>query len=713
MRDEWSIEVTATRTTQIDESEVRRATEVLFRQEQYHLIQSLPSGRWAFVRTSDSQSLAVITSLSDGDGLYFSLNAVKEVPKHGKCLRSSDVQERQWFLIDIDTKRPSTDVMATEAEKESSNVVALATAKHLTSKGWPAPVLIDSGNGWHLLYRINLPATKLTQQTLRLCLVNLGKLFDNDAAHVDHATHDAKRISKLPGSWVRKGSNTTERPWRLARIIHAPPVVEAVTFEQLQELATDTGKGDAYEEPEPPKKDDWTIRTGNIASGPAGYLSAALQNELVELALAKQGERNNALNKAAFSLGQLIEAGLDRGKVEFELRHAATLLGLGTIEIERTIASGLGAGLAEPRAIPERTAQQSKQSKNGKHDGPAFEPGTLLIVRASEITPKRVEFLWPGRIPLGKLTTFAGQGGIGKTFIICDMAARISRGDTFPDSGGECFEPGNVLIINGEDDEEDTTVPRLIECGADLNRIAFLKGEVQDSFYLSALELLSRAVDQLGDVRLVAIDPPSNYLGDADEHKNAEIRALLRKYKNWCAERRISVILNTHVNKNVGPNADAASRVMGTVAWVNAVRSAHLFARDPDDFDRTLFIPFKVNSSKRVPGLAYKIVSTTELARVEWLGEVNQTADEIVKGAPRKPAHVSAKEWLETVPFKTQREWLSDEIKRAASEAGISKGALWDAKKLLPIVARLKNTADGETHWWWIAEHGWPPPQKV
>ena len=361
---------------------------------------------------------------------------------------------------------------------------------------------------------------------------------------------------------------------------------------------------------------------------------------------------------------------------------------------------GKGAEKAKEKAATKADAATEEKSK--EYAGP-------LLVWASTITPRALEFLWPGRIPLGKMATFAGRGGIGKTFALCDVAARISTGSVWPECGGECAERGSVLFISGEDDEDDTLVPRLIELGADLDRVAFLAPEPHDDFMLAATDLLGRALDEMReDCRLIVIDPPTNFLGDADNHKDAEIRKLLRPYKGFLKGRRCSVIFNNHVNKAAGPNVEAHERVMGTVAWVNAVRSAHMFVPDQDNPDHTLFVTFKTNNFKKPKPLKYTIETSGMAAKLIWLGEVNATAEDAIRGAPKKGPQAYARQWLETVAFANQREWPSHEIRRAAAEAGISKRALWEAKDVLPIQARMFYTPDGTRAWKWLALEGWP-----
>lgn len=338
-------------------------------------------------------------------------------------------------------------------------------------------------------------------------------------------------------------------------------------------------------------------------------------------------------------------------------------------------------------------------------------PDGPLIIRASEITPRKVEWLWPWRIPLGKMTTFAGIGGLGKTFTLCDIAARVSRGADWPDLAGECCEPGQVLYISGEDDPEDTLVPRLIQLGADLGRVSFFRSEVQGHFTLAATQILSAAVDQVGpDTKMVVIDPPTGYLGDVNDHRNAELRRLLTPLQAWAAARRIALVFNTHVNKPQGVKVDAMMRVMGSVAWVNAVRAAHMFARDPEEPDRRLFVPMKLNIGRERKGLAYRIkILPDDQATIEWLGEVDTTADEAVNHTPGTPRRVVAAEWLVDC-FRQRLEWPSDVLFRAAHEANVSRNAVFEAKKILklPKARRVTHQNGDEEFIWWVPAD-WPP----
>lgn len=438
------------------------------------------------------------------------------------------------------------------------------------------------------------------------------------------------------------------------------------------------------------------------------YGRAALDRELADFASKSPGERHDFLLGSTIRLASLVKAGfLAAAEVIAGLHSTANTNGFAA-EGRLPELDGLwhtALDLATPRQIVERNGHVP--SANGSIQTPS-----RLIILASEVTPRRVEWLWPDRIPIGKLTTFAGWGGLGKSFVTMDLAARVSTGGPIPGMGGECFERSRVLILNTEDDPDDTSVPRLIEAGADLGQIAFARSEILGQFTLADLHLLDLMLAQLGDARLLVIDPATAHLGPANDHKNAELRALLMPLSLWAMERRIAVILVTHVNKPQGGRVEAMARVVGSVAWVNAVRAAVMFAKDPDDRTRRLFLPFKSNNAPERRGLAYRIAPTENLAHVDWLEEIETSADDALNPLPRKSVPVSVAAWV-TARFREKSEWPSNDLKRMAVEAGISTRSLFKSSEVstLPILKRQRADENGERYWIWIAESGWPKNQ--
>jgi hypothetical protein len=683
-------------------AEARRALALLIEPNTTFELRALPHGRSVVCR-SIQEAITAIEGFQHAAGIYYTLNPCR-ADLDGPA-KAADILRRRWLLVDIDPTRPA-DVSASDTEKAAAAMVAVKVIEDRTGVGWPAPVLIDSGNGYHLLWRVDLPNDKLAQQWLKQALARLGEL-ESPEAHVDRAVHNAARISKLPGTWARKGSDTQERPHRLARLLQVPEALGVVTVEQIRELIG----------PEPKPAEKHVKLTATSGPGPDAYCRAALAGECAAVALEPDGGRNNRLNLAAFKLGGLLHLGtFSRSDVEAALTHAARRAGLTDKDIAQTIASGLDAGILEPREGPEREQpppapfllDPDTTESTGKSGRTYKFP---LIIRGADVQPKVVRWLWQDRIPFGFLTLMAGRTGVGKSFTTLDIAARQTVGGEIPNGGGECFQPGSVLIIS-EDPHDYVLAPRLLEAGADMARVSFMSWEAMGSFTLADSEMLDDTYHAAGSPKLVVIDPPTNFLGQKDEHRNAEVRGVLMGVSIWSMRHDVATVLITHCNKGIKKDMAALDRVIGSVAWASTSRIAHIFSPHPGERGQAVWIPLKNNLGPVADGLAFRIVTTDTFARVEWLGKVDFNADDAMGNVPKKSRGVVATEWLEE-RFRERREWLSDELKRAAAEAGISRNALFAPEvNALPIKKRKQTDATGETTWRWVAEDGWPPQKE-
>jgi hypothetical protein len=169
------------------------------------------------------------------EGVYFTLNPLSPTMlTSGGSAKDSDVIRRRILLVDVDPERP-TGESATEEEKAKAKEEAEAVQAHLTSLGFPLPIVADSGNGYHLLYRIDLPAED--GGLVHRCLIALKAKFP----WVDTTVANASRICKLYGTWARKGKGRPERPHRQSCLLSVPSPWEVVPSEKLEELAKQTG----------------------------------------------------------------------------------------------------------------------------------------------------------------------------------------------------------------------------------------------------------------------------------------------------------------------------------------------------------------------------------------------------------------------------------------------------------------------------------------
>jgi putative DNA primase/helicase len=274
---------------------------------------------------------------------------------------------------------------------------------------------------------------------------------------------------------------------------------------------------------------------------------------------------------------------------------------------------------------------------------PDPEAPRLVVRRAADIQPERVRWLWPGRLPTGALAILAGDPGLSKSTLALEIAARVTRGDEWPD-GREGCEAGSVLILSAEDDAAATIIPRLIAHGADLDKIELVDGvgdaKSGDRTVSLSLDLglIRTHLDSRNDWRLVIVDPISAYTPGVDTHRNADVRSLLAPLSAAAAERGLCVLAVTHLNKQGG--GPAVYRAMGSLAFVAAARVAHLVARDTQDSDRRLLLTMKNNLAPDNDGMAYRVETCEEgpaqgVGRVVWEPTpIHMTADDLAKQEP-------------------------------------------------------------------------------
>jgi hypothetical protein len=176
--------------------------------------------------------------------VYVNINPIKKsyVPpslnelKRGAVglVGNSDIECRKYLPIDLDPIRP-TNTSATSAQLENAKETAIQIQQYLNSKGWPEPVVCESGNGIHLLYRIDLPNDQGSEILIEGFLGGLGSKFNNQFIKIDKVMKNAGRIIKLYGTVSNKGDNTVETPHRLSRMLSVPASIQPVTVEQLQQ----------------------------------------------------------------------------------------------------------------------------------------------------------------------------------------------------------------------------------------------------------------------------------------------------------------------------------------------------------------------------------------------------------------------------------------------------------------------------------------------
>jgi hypothetical protein len=184
-------------------------------------------------------------------GTYITLNPVKvEVFDHqwqrawdkarglqtdASTIRDGDIARRRWLLVDADPTRPA-DTNSTDAEKSAALETTGRVREYLTGRGWSAPALCDSGNGYHLLYPLDQPASD--GGLVGRVLAALDAKFTTPAVKIDTKVFNPARITKLYGTFTRKGDNTPDRPHRYSRLLELSEA-GVVTTGRLEAVAAE------------------------------------------------------------------------------------------------------------------------------------------------------------------------------------------------------------------------------------------------------------------------------------------------------------------------------------------------------------------------------------------------------------------------------------------------------------------------------------------
>jgi putative DNA primase/helicase len=325
-----------------------------------------------------------------------------------------------------------------------------------------------------------------------------------------------------------------------------------------------------------------------------------------------------------------------------------------------------------------------------------------LLINLSDVKPEPVEWIWVGRVAVGKTTILCGDPGLGKSFITLDMVARISTGRPWPD-GSPSGEPANVLLLSAEDGLRDTIRPRLDALGADVRRVTALEIVVsadrsERGIQLGDIDALEAAVTATR-ARVVFIDPMTAYLGNTDSHRDADVRALLAPVARLADQKRFGLVAVMHLGKST--QRSAVYRPGGSIAFTASARAVFAVAKHPDRDDRRIFGPIKNNLSAPPPALTYCINEETLTWDPEPLTDFDVEA--LLSGAPvRRKERRENDTWLKQVlangPVEVTR------IQQEASAAGLSWRSVNRAKSRLNVSA-FRTGWGGTGKWFWTLEN--------
>ena len=312
---------------------------------------------------------------------------------------------------------------------------------------------------------------------------------------------------------------------------------------------------------------------------------------------------------------------------------------------------------------------------------------TVEIIRMSEVDTQTVEWLWEPYIPFGKVTIVQGNPGEGKTYFAMYLTAACTNRQQLPN--GELLEPFNVIYQTAEDGLGDTVKPRLIEAGADLDRVLVI--DDRESMLTLTDKRIERAIRE-NQAKLLIIDPIQAFLGaQVDMNRANEVRPIFRALGEIAEVHDCAILMIGHLNKASG--SQSTYRGLGSIDMTAAVRSLLFIGKVRDD--PTTRILTHEKSSLAPPGKSLAF-SLGDADGFRWLGEYQLTADELLSGSEHTPTKVERAEKLILSLLENGRVCPSSVIDKAAQEQGISPRTVRSAKRNL--ASKLYVVRDG-TQW--------------
>ena len=319
-------------------------------------------------------------------------------------------------------------------------------------------------------------------------------------------------------------------------------------------------------------------------------------------------------------------------------------------------------------------------------------PETVKIIRMSDVELTPVEWLWKPYLPFGKLSVLQGNPGEGKTYFAMHLAAACTNGKLLPNM--ERMEPFNVIYQTAEDGLGDTVKPRLIEAGADLDRVLVI--DDSDVQLTLSDERIEKAIVE-NNARLVIIDPIQAYLGsDVDMNRANEVRPIFMRLGQVAQRTGCAILLIGHLNKAAG--MQSLQRGLGSIDIAAAVRSVMFIGKLKHD--PTMRILTHEKSSLAPPGVSLAF-SLGDEGGFRWFGEYDITADEMLSGIePQRETKTQQAKDLICTLLAGGKQVLSEDIDKAALERSIPGRTVRDAKRELGDALKSKIVEGRKKVFW-------------
>ncbi len=303
-----------------------------------------------------------------------------------------------------------------------------------------------------------------------------------------------------------------------------------------------------------------------------------------------------------------------------------------------------------------------------------------------DIKCENVEWLWYPFVPYGKITIIQGDPGEGKTTLVLQMIAKLTRGETIINE--ETKEPINVIYQTAEDGLSDTIKPRLVAANADCSKVLVIDDKETP---LTMLDVrLEKAISETG-ARLVVLDPIQGFLGaDVDMHRANEIRPVMKHIAEIAEKYRCAIILVGHMNKN--SNGKSSYRGLGSIDFQAAARSVLIVGRVKGEPEVRVVCHVKSSLAPEGKSIAFRLDKEEGF---QWIGEYDVSVDDLLAADNRGQKVREAKEFLKEI--LKSGSMTQKEISEEAENHGIKNKTLWNAKSDLKVESvKIGN------QWFWM-----------
>jgi len=304
----------------------------------------------------------------------------------------------------------------------------------------------------------------------------------------------------------------------------------------------------------------------------------------------------------------------------------------------------------------------------------------LKLINMENVEVEEIEWLIYPFIPYGKVTIIQGDPGEGKTTMVLQITAKLTRGEAIlPDSlknQSQKVEPVNVIYQTAEDGLGDTIKPRLLAAGADCSRVLVIDDSEQP---LTMLDYRLEEAIIKTNARMVILDPIQGFLGaDVDMHRANEIRPLMKKISGLAEKYHCAIVLIGHMNKNSG--GKSSYRGLGSIDFQAAARSVLIVGRVKNEPEIRVVCHVKSSLAPEGKSIAFRLNKDRGF---EWIGEYDVNVDDLLSGSNRGQKTSEAKEFLKEI--LESGAVAQKEIAEEAENQGIKDRTLWNAKAELNI----------------------------